>query len=96
MNLMNRWVAASAVTALLCACGGSSTPVDTPLIRTTSYGAVAGTDDATRNGTYSWKGIPFAKPPVGALRWKAPVEPDAWSGQLATPTFGNEIGRAHV
>lgn len=89
MNLMNRWVAVSAVTALLCACGGSSTPVDTPLIRTTSYGAVAGTDDAAGSGTYSWKGIPFAKPPVGALRWKAPVEPDAWSGQLATKTFGN-------
>lgn len=89
MNLMNRWVAASAVTALLCACGGSSIPVDTPLIRTTSYGAVAGTDDAAGSGTYSWKGIPFAKPPVGALRWKAPVEPDAWSGQLATKTFGN-------
>ena len=27
-----------------------------------------------RNGSVlSWKGIPFAKPPIGALRWKAPV-----------------------
>jgi len=89
MSVLNRWVAASAMTALLGACGGSSTTVDTALIRSTNYGVVVGTDDSTASGTYSWKGIPFAKPPVGALRWKAPVEPDAWSGQLAAKAFGN-------
>ena len=34
------------------------------------------------NGTFSWKGVPFAKAPVGALRWKAPVDPDAWTSPL--------------
>jgi len=27
-----------------------------------------------------WKGVPYAKPPVGDLRWKAPQDPDPWGG----------------
>lgn len=60
-----------------------------PETRSTAYGQIQGVNDSAGSGTYFWKGIPFAKPPVGALRWKAPVEPDAWSGMLATRTFGN-------
>lgn len=55
----------------------------------TSYGKVIGVNDGDRSGTYYWKGIPFAKPPVGALRWKAPVEPDAWRAPLHANKFGN-------
>ncbi|MES2947477.1 MAG: carboxylesterase family protein [Pseudomonadota bacterium] len=78
------------VAVLASACGGSGTVVaESTLVRATSYGAVLGSDDSAGSGTYSWKGIPFAKPPVGALRWKAPVEPDARLGQLVTKVFGN-------
>jgi len=77
-------LAASCV--ILAACGGSE---DGPEIRTTSYGVVQGVDDSKVSGTYFWKGVPFAKPPVGALRWKAPVEPASWNGNLATKSFGN-------
>ncbi|MFT3801145.1 MAG: carboxylesterase family protein [Burkholderiaceae bacterium] len=60
-----------------------------PTVRQTRYGAVRGTDDSAQSGTWSWKGIPFARPPVGALRWKAPVDPDAWSGTRDATRFAD-------
>ena len=35
-------------------------------------------------------GIPYAAPPVGELRWKAPVRPQGWSGIRDATTMGNE------
>jgi para-nitrobenzyl esterase len=67
-------------------CGGSDS---NPVVRATSFGQVLGTDDTGTTGTLSWKGIPFAKPPTGALRWRAPVDPAAWTGSLAATRFGN-------
>ena len=39
----------------------------------TKYGAVKGFEDLSCR--WVWKTIPFAKPPVGDLRWKAPRDP---------------------
>ena len=36
----------------------------------------------------SFKGIPFAAPPVGALRWKPPQPVQNWEGILKTDRFG--------
>ena len=44
----------------------------------TSKGEVLGTLDEL-TGVYSFKGIPFAAPPVGDLRWKAPQPVQPWS-----------------
>jgi len=33
-------------------------------------------------------GIPYAKPPVGALRFKAPVDPETWTGIKDATEFG--------
>lgn len=60
-----------------------------PLLRMTRFGPVIGVDDSASSGTYAWKGVPFAKPPTGELRWKAPVDPDAWHAPRLTQTFGN-------
>lgn len=48
----------------------------TNLVQTTK-GTVRGIE---KEGLSIFLGIPFAKPPVGELRWKAPVEMDAWKG----------------
>lgn len=37
----------------------------------------------------AFKGIPFAAPPVGDLRWKAPRPVAAWSGVRDASTFGS-------
>jgi para-nitrobenzyl esterase len=36
-----------------------------------------------------FKGIPFAKPPVGDLRWRAPQPVEPWEGELKTYKFPN-------
>lgn len=56
--------------------------------RATEYGWIDGSVDAATK-TLSWKGIPYAKPPVGDLRWRAPVDPDKWSEVRSTKAFGN-------
>jgi para-nitrobenzyl esterase len=48
-------------------------------------GRVAG---AVANGIASFKGIPFAAPPVGALRWKAPQPVKGWTGVRQATSFG--------
>lgn len=79
-------LAALAVVSLS-ACGGSDDVP--PTTRATAFGTVEGNNDAAASGTFSWKGVPFAKPPVGALRWMGPVDPDAWTTPRSTKQFGN-------
>jgi para-nitrobenzyl esterase len=57
--------------------------------RQTRFGPIVGSDDSATNGTYSWKGVPFAKPPVGDLRWRPPVDPEGWKAPRAATSFGN-------
>jgi len=40
------------------------------------------------DGISVFKGIPFAEPPVGQLRWKAPVPVAAWSGIKKCTEYG--------
>jgi para-nitrobenzyl esterase len=51
---------------------------DKGLVRETAYGLVEGYKHSKKS--YGWLGLPFAMPPVGELRWKAPKDPESWDG----------------
>ncbi|MFO1425666.1 MAG: carboxylesterase family protein [Steroidobacteraceae bacterium] len=46
-------------------------------------------EGATHGDVDAFKGIPYAAPPVGPLRWRAPQPLAPWSGTRATTSFGN-------
>jgi len=43
-----------------------------------------------KSGIQNYRGIPYAEPPVGELRWKAPQPAKKWSGIRQAHTFGNK------
>lgn len=61
----------------------NSMPVQTIL----KNGVIEGNYNVT-NGISTYFRIPFAKPPVGELRWKAPVPAEKWTGVKMTKKFG--------
>jgi len=44
---------------------------------------------ATPNGTERWLGIPYAQPPIGILRFKAPLSPKASQEARNASQYGN-------
>lgn len=51
----------------------------------TRMGTVVGTE---QNGVHSFRGIPYAKPPLGALRFCPPEAPEPWQGVRPAHEFG--------
>jgi para-nitrobenzyl esterase len=58
-----------------------------PTIRLTTGGFIQGTQ---QGNVVSFKGIPYAKPPVGDLRWKPPQAPTPWTGLRPAVAFGSK------
>ena len=54
-------------------------------LASTTAGKVEG---RVENGIHVFRGIPFAEPPVGSLRFKAPQPRQPWAGVLDATRFG--------
>jgi para-nitrobenzyl esterase len=82
-DLRNTAAAGTSLTTLF---GNGATSAFSPLFRPTQNGFVTGVADSA-TGAYAWMGVPYAKPPVGSLRWTPPVDADYW-GSKETLKFG--------
>ena len=60
-------------------------PVQTPTVVRVDGGELQGVVD---DGVASFKGIPYAAPPVGELRWRPPQPPAPWTGGRPAAEFG--------
>ena len=61
----------------------------------TPNGVVQGVVSAD-NRVRTFKGIPFAAPPVGALRWKAPQPAASWSGVRRSVDYGPRCMQGNI
>ena len=70
----------------LAGCRSGTGPTDPAgAVVQTSSGAVRGVE---LDGVTSWRGIPYAAPPVGDLRWRAPEPPGPWDGVRDAAEYG--------
>lgn len=73
-------LASAALLASLAACGGGSDDLDVA----TTNGTVSGYATAS---SINYLGIPYAAPPVGALRWRAPAPAANWNDKREAKAF---------
>jgi para-nitrobenzyl esterase len=78
---------ALAVTVAGVAASTITTPAAIPDPVTVATGRISGV--TLSSGVRAFKGIPFAAPPVGVLRWKEPQPPAKWEGVRKAEQFSN-------
>lgn len=90
-----RSLAAGLFCAALSACGGggdqSFGPDQSPDLAVTTKGAVRG---VVAQDIVTFKGIPYAAPPTGDLRFRAPQPRAAWQGELDASKAGSPCPQA--
>ena len=82
---MNSKLIIAAVASLTAAPAFAEQPA--PLDVVIDSGRIRGALEA---GVKSWKGIPFATPPVGPLRWRAPEPVARWAGVKDATAYGHD------
>jgi len=85
--------------ALLTACSTAAPwPYDIPSAASPTVaidaGSLVGTVDTS--GVLLYRGIPYAAPPVGNLRWRAPSPVASWSGTRAAKQLGKNCVQSQI
>jgi len=80
-------------TALVLGNPGPAAAAITNPVRTAS-GQVRGAPGTVDPSVTAFKGIPYAAPPTGARRWRAPAKPASWKGVRDATTFGDSCPQA--
>lgn len=86
MNPMRKLILAASVMAAFVAALLYADAATPPTVRVDT-GELAGVTDSS--GVTSYKGIPFAAPPIGALRWQPPQAAIPWKGVRQADHFGD-------
>ncbi len=86
MRFHLRTISPLSLGAMLLACLGAMGPAQAaaPVVQT-NRGALQG---ATQDGINVFRGIPYAAPPVGPLRWRPPQPAAGWTGVRDATAFG--------
>lgn len=84
---MNKRKLASWFSCLLCISSLGSQVVMAKEITQITGGKVAG---VKQGDVVAYKGIPYAKPPVGELRWRAPQPVAPWQGEFDASMYGHD------
>ena len=73
-----------------CGAGDGGEPAGDSLgpVVETSRGTLEGEHVAGDDGVLVFRGVPYAEPPVGDNRWRAPVTRASWEGTRSATTFG--------
>jgi para-nitrobenzyl esterase len=88
MSLVRSGLTAVVLVSGICGVAAAQPPsctVSDPEVACTEEGAVRGAPEGV---TLAFKGIPYAKPPTGALRWRPPAEPTHWNDVRDASHFG--------
>jgi para-nitrobenzyl esterase len=85
---MSKVTALGSWAAFLCiSVGVLASPEKATVTVTVDTGVLSG---SAKDGVISFKGIPYAAPPVGDLRWRPPQPVAAWSGVRSATQYGHD------